>query len=312
IQGSPIDYSVVSENPSLKGKAISLSKYLDLISKQYDGIIRESGFGKMAVIPSKKFYSYVDSSKLLIREDIPEVAKDKLSDRFEYAVKGNGLDKKDMLILDILDTNKWERPVYFNFTSKSQVNFDLAGRTVQVADLYRVLPLDPEKIVEEQLVDTRKMYDNLINKASYDNMNKENIHYSENYLSFALNRRGQFNTLIRELIREGDRDTASDVLHKVIDYFPEASVPYDFTSIDLVKYAIVLDEPEVSEDISEKMYDLAEEWLTYVNDHEKLSEDLRTKLHLYTLSELTRIYHQTGDLEKATRFNNLLEKHFGA
>lgn len=309
-QGGLVDYSYVSESPELKGKTVSVRKYLELISRKYKGIIHQSTLGEMAIVPARKFYTYVDSSKLIGRADIPEVTVDQLVDEFEFSIKGNGLEKKDLLIMDILDSNKWERPVYFNYTSMNQMNLDLTGKTVQISDIFRVLPLDPKKAGSEPLVDTARMYRNLISRSSYNNMDREDIYYSGDYVFFTQNRRNHFNTLIKALIVEGDLDTAREVLHKSLEYFPDEAVPMDFSGIDLLRYALVLNQSDTVKRMSDQMYKDADEWLSYVADKKQLKNARRSQLSLYTLSELARMFHQTGDLGNARRFNELFEKYY--
>lgn len=311
-QGGLVDVSYVMESPQLKGKSIPVRKYLDLISKKYKGIIHESVLGESAIVPARKFYTSVDSSKLGERDDIPAIVADKLTDNFAFSIKGNALEKKDLLIMDILDSNKWERPIYFNFTSLNQVNFDLTGKTVQVADLFRVLPIDQEKVTAEPLVDTARMYRNLIDRSSYRNMNRKKIHYSGNYVFFTQSRRNQFNTLIGSLINDGDVDTAREVLHKSLEYFPNDVIPMDFAGVDMYRYARVLQETDTVKTLGDQLYHAAEDWLSYVAENKHLKTDRRTQLHLYTLNECTRICHQAGDLENAKRFNLLFEKYYNA
>ncbi|MEL6561605.1 MAG: DUF2723 domain-containing protein, partial [Bacteroidota bacterium] len=309
-QGGLVDVSYVMESPQLKGKSIPVRKYLDLINKKYKGIIHESVLGESAIVPARKFYTSIDSSKLGERDDIPDIVSDKLTDNFAFSIKGNALDKKDLLIMDILDSNKWERPVYFNFTSLNQVNFDLTGKTVQVADLFRVLPIDPEKVTAEPLVDTARMYRNLITRSSYRNMNRKKVHYTGNYVFFTQSRRNQFNTLIGSLIKDGDVDTAREVLHKSLEYFPDDVIPMDFAGVDMFRYATVLQESDTVKRLGDHMYHAAEDWLSYVAENQHLKTDRRIQLHLYTLNECTRICHQAGDLESAKRFNQLFEKYY--
>ncbi|MEL7146810.1 MAG: hypothetical protein AAFO69_10610, partial [Bacteroidota bacterium] len=310
IQGGLMDYAFVSEQPQFKGKSVQTRKFLELVKKRYKGIINETPLGEMVVVPARNFYNLSDTSKLPGRDDIPEVAADKIVDRFEYQVKGGSLNKNDLLIMDILDSNQWERPVYFNFTSMNQVNLSIEKNAVQVGDIFRVLPLDHEKTGAEPLVDTARMYRNLLVNSSYKNMNRDDIFFTNNYVRFAQNSRSQLNTLMKALIRDGDLDTAKDVLHQSLELFPDKSVPMDFAGIEMVELALQLDQKDTARNLSDKLYIKADQWLSYTSDKPALAQVRKTNLNLFTLSELTRIYRRAGDLEQAKRFNALLEKHY--
>ena len=309
-QGGLIDYAFISESPQFKGKAVQANKFLELVKKRYKGIINETPLGEMVVVPARSFYSISDTSKLPFRDDIPAVAADKLVDRFDYQLKGGSLNKNDMLIMDILDSNHWERPIYFNFTSLNQVNLNLRPNTVQVGDIFRVLPLDADKTGGQPLIDTARMYQNLLVNSSYKNMNREDIHFAGNYVFFTQNRRNQLNTLMQELIKDGDLDTARDVLHQSLELFPDEAVPVDFAGIEMINIAMQLDDKDTANDLSNKLYTRADQWLTHVSDKPELAQERKTSLSLYTVSELSRLYRRYGDIEQAKRFNALFEQHY--
>ena len=93
---------------------------------------------------------------------IPEQFASRLSDRMTWSMKGRGLEKKDLAILDLIVNNNWERPIYFNNTSASSVNFNLKDYMVQEGNAFRLLPI---KNVNpgEMFVDTKIMFDNMMN-----------------------------------------------------------------------------------------------------------------------------------------------------
>ena len=61
-------------------------------------------------------------------------------------------EKKDLAFLDILATNNWERPIYLNNTSRSQLNLDMNEYLVQEGNAYRVLPMKNNRKDRDNLV----------------------------------------------------------------------------------------------------------------------------------------------------------------
>ena len=114
------------------------------------------------------------------------------------------------------------------------------------------------------------------------------------------------------MIDDGDLDTAREVFHKSLDLFPDNAIPMGFAGIDMLRYAMVLNETDTVKKMSNQLYATADEWLSYVADKSQLKLGRRTQLHLYTLNELTRLYHQAGDLERARKFNELFEKYYSS
>ena len=73
-----------------------------------------------------------------------------------------GLEKKDLAILDFINSNNWERPIYFNNTSLNGTNLNFKRNVIQEGLAYRLLPVvNPN--TSKNFIDTNIMYDNMIN-----------------------------------------------------------------------------------------------------------------------------------------------------
>ena len=111
------------------------------------------------------------------------------------------------MILDLLATNDWERPVYINNTSMQQISFDLTPYAVQQGQAYRILPVR-RPAGQRDFVDSETMYDNMMNNFFYRELDNPNVYYTEDYRNFVLNHRSSFNTLAQRLIEEGKEEKA--------------------------------------------------------------------------------------------------------
>ena len=56
-------------------------------------------------------------------------------------VKGSFLPKNALALIDLVISNEWQRPVYFNFTSYNQIDLNIAPYLVQEGLVYRLMPL---------------------------------------------------------------------------------------------------------------------------------------------------------------------------
>src|SRR6185503_13446578 len=136
-------------------------------------------------------------------------------------VKGNYLEKKDLAILDVIATANWDRPVYLNNTSLSQINFDLTPYIVQEGNAYRVLPIrnpNPRK----ELVNTEVAYDNMVKKFQYRALDNPKVHYNDDYRGFVLNHRSSLNALTEALINEEKMDKARETVMLNVTKMPDA------------------------------------------------------------------------------------------
>ena len=150
----------------------------------------------------------------------------------------NGLEKKDLAFLDLLQANNWERPIYFNNTSLNGINIDLKRNVVQEGFAYRLMPvLNPNS---GSLINTQLMYSNMLNNSHWRELDNENAYFSEDHRGFIMNYRSTFNTLIRNLINDADYEKALEVINKSIELIPDKSIMYDHFSVQLVEFLLDL------------------------------------------------------------------------
>ncbi|MBK5278358.1 MAG: DUF2723 domain-containing protein, partial [Bacteroidia bacterium] len=117
----------------------------------------------------------VNESDVIAKGIVPKGMDSLLVNRMNWKLLGGGLEKKDLAIIDLIVTNNWERPLYFNNTSLSQINIDLTPYMVQEGMAMRLLPVknpDPRK----NFVSTEVMYDNMINKYHYRGLDNPKVY----------------------------------------------------------------------------------------------------------------------------------------
>ena len=147
-----------------------------------------------------------------------------------WDVSGNYLMKNDLMILNILANNNWKRPIYFATTvgSDNYLNlepyFQLEGLT------YRIVPIrnDQRTDIVPGRVNKDIMYNNVMNKFVFGNMNDEHVYLDENNLRMTTNFRINFSRLAEELMNAGRRDSAIKVLDKCVEVMPDKQVPYNY------------------------------------------------------------------------------------
>ena len=134
-------------------------------------------------------------------------------------ITGNVLEKKDLMILDLIATNEWKRPIYFNNTSRQGISFDVDDYLIQEGQTYRLLPIKNNS--SGDFVNTDIMYDNLMHNFYYRELDNPKVYYNEDYRNFVLNHRSSFNTLTSALIREEKESKASEILNFSITKMPD-------------------------------------------------------------------------------------------
>ncbi|MGM9838072.1 MAG: protein O-mannosyl-transferase family [Paludibacteraceae bacterium] len=159
--------------------------------------------------------------------------------------------RSEMMIMEMLSQNNWQRPIYFAATVGDdyylglQPYFELTGMAYQVT---------PVRSADGQpRVNTGKMYDNMMHKFAYGNMNYPGIYIDENTMRMCRTHRMMFARLAEALIREGQRDKALEVLDYSEEMLPGYNISYDYTSASMASMYLLLGQPDKANAILENV-----------------------------------------------------------
>ncbi len=324
-QGGLNDYLPVVENPSIKG-AISANRFLQLIKQEHKALqIPLSTGSYYNSVPAKSMFLNVDLEKVNSMDIIPENLKDRVVNKMQWSIKGRGLEKSDLAVIDLLVNSNWERPIYMNTTSLASVNFDIRRYAVQQGIAYRILPVSNPNPQDYQ-VDLATMYDNIMNKYQWRELDNPDVYYSEDYRNFCLNHRSAFNSLSLSLMDAGEYDKAAAVIENCLQVMPNESIPYDYFNMQQVGILLELDQHQEGEGISgevdspsnlKSMADNISE-ITSKNTSEMLDYMIKNNSYnltemqqrLISLNTLTRAYRASGYKEEAAKYEELFNKYY--
>lgn len=197
-------------------------------------------------LPAKRLKFDIDSAHVLATGTVDPDDAGRIVDAIEWELPGRYITKNSMMVLDLIRTNNWERPIYFAVTTGNDAYIGM-GRYFRLEGLaYRLVPIRSE--VDRQLfkgeIDSDRMFNNMVNKFQWGNMDDpEGIYLDENNLRMVTNLRLQMANLAETLIDEGDMERAKVVQDLSLQVMPEHNVPYDQVMFQFVKnyYAMTVD-----------------------------------------------------------------------
>tara|TARA_B110000438_G_scaffold92534_1_gene92004 strand:- start:5907 stop:8867 length:2961 start_codon:yes stop_codon:yes gene_type:complete len=314
IQGGLNDYLPYANNPKIKDAAINLSAYLNLVKNNSKAIQVPTSSSNYNIIPSKSLYLDIDEGKEI--KGIPEKFLKFKTNKLILRLKKNknGLEKKDLAFMDLLEANNWNRPIYFNNTSLNGIGFDLKRNVIQEGFAYRLLPILNSK--SESLINSDLMYYNIMKNSHWRELDNENTYYSEDYRGFIMNYRSIFNTLIRSLIDNAEYGKALEVINKSLELIPDKSIMYDHFSVQIVSFLIELNKKanmkteEKANEIAEITSKRANEILNYYFDN-NINNKYEIQRNLVSLNTLARAYNNHSNKELSKKYKDLFEVNYG-
>ena len=218
--------------------------------------------------------------------------------------KARRFTRSEMMVMEMLSTNQWKRPIYFAVTIGDDYHLGLNPYLELTGMAYRITP---ERSADgKPRVNTEVMYDNMLNKFKYGNINIPGIYIDENTMRMCRTHRMMFCQLAEALYDEGKYDQALKVLDFAEEMLPGFNVPYDYTSASMASLYYAMDQIEKGNDI---MIDVAENCKEYMEWGATLEPQLR-KSAQSTIGHYTAVLGFV--LNNLQRFeqNELFDKYF--
>ncbi|MFN7311963.1 MAG: DUF2723 domain-containing protein [Bacteroidota bacterium] len=241
------DYVVFYQNPEIERQYginqedyYPLKNIMSFINDDNDPAakITSGGGDQFSYYPTKKFYIPIDKEHVLKTGAVKPKDAPFIADTMKFAVGNNVLMKADLIVLDILSTTNWERPIYFAITTGSDVYlnmtdyFQLEGLTYKIIPIKNTEPVDPGSYGR---INTDILYENLVNKFKWGNIDNPEVYLDETTLRQTRNFRNLFYRLAMKLVTEGNKEKAIKALDHCIKVMPQNTCPYDVFVIRLAE-----------------------------------------------------------------------------
>ena len=167
----------------------------------------------------------------VINQGITVPAGMEIPDHISLSLKwaGRGMIRNQVMIYEMLARNDWKRPIYMSVTLGAENYAGLQDYFCLEGLAYRLTPFK----LGQSRIDTDKMYTNLMTRFKYGNVAMPGIFLDETNLRMAQTHRRMFSILVERLLNEGKKDKALAALRMCEKVLPEATVPYEYSDVDL-------------------------------------------------------------------------------
>lgn len=306
------DVTYLIEDEGLKNQYIDVRTLFSIIATDDAKLkMNTSQVGMIDFFPTKKFMVTYDSASII--SQIPARYANRL-DTLRWEINRQAIEKNSLLILDLLATNNWKRPVYFVMTTGAETYIGLEKYFHLEGLAYRLLPV-PAKSTDGQMgdVNTEVMYDNLMNKFKWGNLGKPGVYLDENNVRMFMNFRSIFGRLSETLIREGKKDSALRLLDRCVEVMPDAASKYDFFSVPTAAGYYKIGETAKGNAIAEKLISYSGDELAYYfsfPDADLPDMDVNMQEALFTLQRLSTVSKEAGQDKVSERAEGVMKKYY--
>lgn len=291
--------------------AISAREYLNLINSGSELLqMKTSGKTVINMVPSRNLILEVDSSFLANDEIVPAKFKDLFVPQMNLQVSGNYVTKGTLMLLDLIVSNNWERPIYFNNTSLSTLGLNISEHVVMEGLTYRLLPIRKPDTLREELVNTDLALKNYMENFAFRGMNDPNVYLDEEYRRFTSNHRSALNSIALALLDENRMEDAAKLLNFGLATIPDKAVPYDLSSGQSVPLFFEVGEDEKALDIVDKISKRSLDMITYYTKND-LGYDRELLVSIEMIKYFIPLLEERGYQEKALDLKKRLESLIG-
>ncbi len=246
-------------------------------------------------LPSDTMYINVD--KDAVRKSGMMIPGDSIPDRMEISLGGQEhIYKSFVMMLEMIAQSNFRRPLYMS-TTVGPANFgNLWRHFVQEGLAWRITPFTfSENMPQQSVVDTEKMFDNMMNKYRYGNLKQPGLYLDETSMRMCWTHRRWFSHLVSTLLAEGKTGKALMALEKCDKEIPEYNVPYliDNGGLEIANSFIACGKTERGVNILNQIEKNSKEyikWYLSLNGKCFATEYKYCYSELYVLADIRNIY----------------------
>ncbi len=184
-------------------------------------------------IPTNKIKIPVDKDKVISSGLVSEKDRDSILDYIEWDFKKSYVTKSELMVIDLLCTNNWERPIYFAITVGSGNYMSLEPYFQLDGMAYKFVPIKNSNSKGQKIgrVNSDILYENIMNKFKWGNIDNPNVYLDENNKRMLMNIKSNFARLAESLNNENKKDSAIAVLDKCVALIPNEKVAYNYYNL---------------------------------------------------------------------------------
>ncbi|MFV8356817.1 protein O-mannosyl-transferase family [Flavobacterium sp. XS1P32] len=254
--------------------------------------------------PTNKIRIPVDKYTIIKNKVVNPKDHDSIVPYIDLDIKGNALYKNRLMMLDIVANNNWKRPIYFSggaFDSEDYLwmkeYLQLEGMVYKLVPIRTILTKDASPLDMGQ-IDADKMYAKVM-KWDWGNSESPNIYHDPETRKNSVNYRSYLSRLMNQLILEGKKDKAKNIINLAMTKMPVEYFDYYSLVEPFAGGYYKINEPLKAQQLLDKLIMKYRENLNYYG---KLAPSEQTSIAIPIITDIERyrslltVMKENGDL----------------
>ena len=302
-------------NPTGQDRPQTLQDFIRFIGEDHP-LPTQSGREIESHYQSKNIFIPVDRADVLANKVVGIEDTARMVSRIPLNLQNKDyLIKDEVAILDILSSNLWERPIYFAVTCRQDKLFGLDDYLQLEGLALRIVPVRSQSepqygIMGSGRVNTDAVYENVMEKFRWGNFDKYKMFVDRSYAPSVQSHQLSMRRAALQMLQEGKRQEAIDLIDKYFEAFPNMNFPYDYRAYYMISVYLQADAYDKAKPHMAILADQIADQLRFYNsiDADVLESSFQTEylLAMRTKDDLIRDAKQNND----TEFLNELEAKF--
>ena len=217
----------------------------------------------MHVIPTDTLYVTID--KEAVKKSGMMMASDSIPDKMVISLAGkSALYKNDLMMLEMLAQCNWTRPLYVALTVGQENYMNLGDNFVQEGLVNRITPFTTNKPGAKNF-DTEKTYHNIMTRFKFGNLKQKGLYIDETTMRMCYTHRRLLAQTALQLIAEGKKQKAINILKKADVEIPAYNVTLDYMSgaLDMARGWLMTGQKAKGKEYVEAVWKNASQYLNY-------------------------------------------------
>ena len=217
----------------------------------------------MHVIPTDTLYVTID--KEAVKKSGMMMASDSIPDKMVISLAGkSALYKGDLMMLEMLAQCNWTRPLYVALTVGQENYMNLGDNFVQEGLVNRITPFTTNKPGAKNF-DTEKTYHNIMTRFKFGNLKQKGLYLDETTMRMCYTHRRLLAQTALQLIAEGKKQKAINILKKADVEIPAYNVTLDYMSgaLDMARGWLMTGQKAKGKEYVEAVWKNASQYLNY-------------------------------------------------